>query len=192
MATPAASADKADHQGERIKALRLQKGLSIRGLAKQSGLTHPFIAMVERNETSPSVSSLKKILSVLDVTLSDFFSDRDSLDRVAFYRADDLVELADGDQVSYRQVGANLRNAQMMLLHERYAPGASTGDDGYSHQAEEGGVVIQGRLEITVGDVTEILGPGDAYYFDSTLPHRMENVSEDECVVVSAVTPRTF
>ena len=192
MATPAASADKADHQGERIKALRLQKGLSIRGLAKQSGLTHPFIAMVERNETSPSVSSLKKILSVLDVTLSDFFSDRDSLDRVAFYRADDLVELADGDQVSYRQVGANLRNAQMMLLHERYAPGASTGDDGYSHQAEEGGVVIQGRLEITVGDATEILGPGDAYYFDSTLPHRMENVSDDECVVVSAVTPRTF
>ena len=192
MATPSASADKADHQGERIKALRLQKGLSIRGLAKQSGLTHPFIAMVERNETSPSVSSLKKILSVLDVTLSDFFSDRDSLDRVAFYRADDLVELADGDQVSYRQVGANLRNAQMMLLHERYAPGASTGDDGYSHQAEEGGVVIQGRLEITVGDATETLGPGDAYYFDSTLPHRMENVSDEECVVVSAVTPRTF
>lgn len=192
MATRVAAPDKADHQGERIKSLRLEKGLSIRGLAKQSGLTHPFIAMVERNETSPSVSSLKKILSVLDVTLSDFFSDRDSLDRVAFYRADDLVELADGEQVSYRQVGANLRNAQMMLLHERYAPGASTGDDGYSHQAEEGGVIIQGRLEITVGNVSETLGPGDAYYFDSTLPHRMENVSDEQCIVVSAVTPRTF
>jgi len=193
LVEPAESiAEKTERLGPHIRALRLGQQLSIRELAKRSGLTHPFISMVERNETSPSVASLKRILSGLGTTLSDFFSPKDSLERVAFYRADELVELADGEALSYRQVGANLKDAHMMLLHERYAPGASTGEERYSHQAQEGGVVVQGTLQITVGDQTQTLGPGDAYYFDSTLPHRMENISDEECIVVSAVTPRTF
>jgi len=186
------TADRIESLGPRLRALRGERGFSIRALAKRSGLTHPFLSLVERNQTSPSVASLKRILAALDTTLSDFFSPKDSLERVAFYKSDELVELADGEQLSYRQVGANLKNAQMMLLHERYAPGANTGDESYSHQAQEGGIVIRGTLQITVGDKTETLGPGDAYYFDSTLPHRMENISTEECIVVSAVTPRTF
>jgi len=184
--------DKNEQLGAQIRALRGKQKLSIRELAKRSGLSHPFISMVERNETSPSVASLKKILAALDTTLSDFFTPRDSLDRVAFYKADELVELADGETLSYRQVGANLKNAHMMMLHERYAPGATTGDEGYSHQAQESGIVVKGTLRITVDEKTATLGPGDAYYFDSTLPHRMENISEEECIVISAVTPPTF
>lgn len=189
------AAQKTEHSeqlGAQIRSLRSKKKLSIRELAKRSGLSHPFISMVERNEASPSVASLKKILAALETTLSDFFTPRDSLDRVAFYKAHELVELADGEKLSYRQVGANLKNANMMILHERYAPGATTGDEGYSHNAQEGGIVVKGTLQITVDEKTETLGPGDAYYFDSTLPHRMENITEEECVVISAVTPPTF
>lgn len=178
--------------GTRIKKLRAQKGISIRSLAEASGLTHPFISMVERNLNSPSVSSLKKLLSALGVTLSEFFADKNSLERVAFYRADELTELADGEKLSYRQVGANLQGAEMMILHERYAPGADTGEDQYHHQAQEGGIVIKGKLLITVGDESKVLQEGDAYYFDSTIPHKMQNIFDEECVVVSAVTPPTF
>lgn len=184
--------EQTEQLGAQIRALRSKQNLSIRELAKRSGLSHPFISMVERNEASPSVASLKKILAALETTLSDFFTPRDSLDRVAFYKAHELVELADGEKLSYRQVGANLKNANMMILHERYAPGATTGDEGYSHNAQEGGIVVKGTLQITVDEKTETLGPGDAYYFDSTLPHRMENITEEECVVISAVTPPTF
>lgn len=185
-------AEQSEQLGAQIRSLRSKQKLSIRELAKRSGLSHPFISMVERNEASPSVASLKKILAALGTTLSDFFTPRDSLDRVAFYKADELVELADGEKLSYRQVGANLKNANMMMLHERYAPGASTGDEGYSHKAQESGIVVKGRLHITVDEKTATLGPGDAYYFDSTLPHRMENITDEECIVISAVTPPTF
>jgi transcriptional regulator with XRE-family HTH domain len=178
--------------GSKIREKRKERKTSIRQLAKDSGLTHAFISMVEREISSPSVSSLKKILNALDITLSDFFSDKSSLDRVAFYKADDLVELADGKKLSYRQVGANLKDAKMTILHERYAPGADTGEDAYSHQAQEGGVVVQGKLLITVGTETRVLEKGDAYYFDSTIPHKMQNIYDEECVVISAVTPRTF
>lgn len=178
--------------GYRLKQLRLSKNMSLRALAERSGLSHPFISSIEKNVGNPSVSSLKRILDELDITLSDFFAEKVSVERVAFYKASELVELADGEKLSYRQVGANLKDAKMMILHERYAPGASTGEDAYHHVAEEGGVVVSGRILITVGDTSKVLESGDAYYFDSTLPHKMENIFEEECVVISAITPPTF
>ena len=59
-------------------------------------------------------------------------------------------------------------------------------------RSEEGGVVLRGRLEVTVGDQRRVLGPGDAYYFNSRLPHRFRTVGEEVCEVVSACTPPSF
>ena len=57
---------------------------------------------------------------------------------------------------------------------------------------EEWGVVVQGSLELTVGDRVELLGPGEGYYFESSRPHRFRNVGDDELVIVSANTPPSF
>jgi quercetin dioxygenase-like cupin family protein len=61
-----------------------------------------------------------------------------------------------------------------------------------SHKGEEGGVVIAGRIELTVGGQARILETGDAYYFASAVPHRFRNVSEEPCEIISASTPPTF
>ncbi len=58
-----------------------------------------------------------------------------------------------------------------------------------SHESEEGGIVLNGRIEITVGDQQRVLGPGDAYYFDSRVPHRFRNVGNEACEIISACTP---
>ena len=55
----------------------------------------------------------------------------------------------------------------MAVLHEVYAPGADTGSEMLAHAGEEGGIVVNGRIEVTVGGQTQVLGPGDAYYFSS-------------------------
>lgn len=178
--------------GQRLRALREQKGLTLRRLGALSGVSHPAIMQIERDLSSPSVSVLHRLLKPLEVTLSGFFSDAANVDAAVFYKADELTEIADGKMLSYRQVGANLTNRSMMILHERWAPGADSGDECYSHEAEEGGVVIKGRLVITLGDETRTLEEGDAYYFDSRIPHKMHNPFDEECVVVSAVSPPTF
>ena len=77
-------------------------------------------------------------------------------------------------------------------MTETYQPGADTGDTMLSHDSEEGGVVLRGRIEVTVGHQATILGPGDAYYFDSRLPHRFRNLGEDVCELVSACAPPSF
>jgi mannose-6-phosphate isomerase-like protein (cupin superfamily) len=61
-----------------------------------------------------------------------------------------------------------------------------------SHAGEEGGVVIKGRIELTVGGATRVLAAGEAYYFASQLPHRFRNVGRETCEIISACTPPTF
>ncbi|MCG7521960.1 cupin domain-containing protein [Ruegeria sp. Ofav3-42] len=53
-------------------------------------------------------------------------------------------------------------------------------------------MVISGGIEISVGEERKILGPGDAYLFDSRRPHRFRQIGPKSCVIVSACTPPTF
>lgn len=77
-------------------------------------------------------------------------------------------------------------------MYECYQPGADTGHTMFRHEAEEGGIVINGRIEVTVGEKTRILGPGDAYLFNSRTPHRFRNIDKKVCTLVTACTPPSF
>ena len=189
-AYPADSLSPAD-VGGRLQAVRLKHGLSQRELARRAGLTHSTISLIEQNRVSPSVGSLKKILDGVPITLSEFFAEGMGDDAQIFYRRTELMELA-GGKISYRQVGRHLEGRALQLLHERLAPGADTGEMMMQHNAEEGGVIIRGALEVTVGAVKRVLKPGDAYYFNSNIPHRFRNVGDEECELVSVCTPPSF
>lgn len=177
--------------GARLKALRESHSLSQRELAKRAGVSNAIISMIEQNRSSPSVGMLKKLLDGFPMSLAEFFADDLKPRPQIFFAAPELVELA-GGPVSYRQVGRDMTGKAIQLMHEHYQPGADTGAQMLSHEAEEGGVIIRGRLEVTVGDQIRILGPGDAYYFDSRTPHRFRNVGAEECEVVTANSPPSF
>ena len=182
--------------GARLRAVREARGLSQRELAARAGLTNGTISLIEQNKTSPSVASLKKVLDALPMALSAFFSQEGQADAPQyFYAASELTELSPpnpgGAGVSLRQIGDAARHA-LQILHERYPPGADTGPELLSHEAEEGGVVVAGGIEITVADQRRVLNPGDGYLFDSRLPHRFRNIGDVDCVIVSACTPPTF
>jgi uncharacterized cupin superfamily protein len=94
--------------------------------------------------------------------------------------------------VSYRQVGRNLLNHRIQMLYEEYAPGSSSGKAPLVHEGEEAGIVIEGNLELTIDGEITFLGPGDAYLFQSSRPHRFRNKGSQICIVVSACTPPSF
>jgi mannose-6-phosphate isomerase-like protein (cupin superfamily) len=75
------------------------------------------------------------------------------------------------------------------LIVERYEPGADTGPGLYHHEAEEAGLVLKGKLELTVEGNRYVLGPGDAYYFDSRCSHRVRNLGKGEARAISVNTP---
>jgi len=94
--------------------------------------------------------------------------------------------------VELRLVGGRLAQRSMSILHERYAANADTGEEMLTHAGEEGGVVVKGKIELTVGGESRVLGAGDAYYFKSSVPHRFRNIGREECEIVSASSPPSF
>lgn len=183
--------------GARLKAIRQQNGLSQRQLAETSGVPHGQISMIETNKSSPSVASLRKILGGLNLGMSEFFEPEASEDDKPFYTPSELRDLtsrlyseANGFKgtITLKQIG-NARLHGLQILQETYEPGADTGADMLEHVASEGGIVITGEIEVTVGDRVMILKAGDSYLFNSREPHRFRNISDRQATVVSACTP---
>ncbi|MGI9204752.1 MAG: cupin domain-containing protein [Woeseiaceae bacterium] len=177
--------------GLRLKALRSSRGLSQRSLATASGVSNATISLIENGRTDPSMGMLKRILDSLNVSFAEFFAADSLTDNRYFYRHAELSEISSGP-ISYLQVGSDLSGSQLQILYERYQPGADTGQSMLSHDAEEGGVILQGRLEVTVGTQVQTLSAGDAYRFSSSLPHRFRNTGKEDCLIVSACTPPSF
>jgi transcriptional regulator with XRE-family HTH domain len=177
--------------GTRLRSIRTSFGISQRELARRAGVTNGLISLIEQNRVSPSVSSLKKVLDGVPMSLAEFFTLDLAAAPQAFFGTEELVELGNAE-VSLRLVAAQRQGRQMSVLHERYAPGAQTGEEMLAHRGEEAGVVIRGRIELTVSGVTRVLGPGEAYYFASQLPHRFRNAGREPCEIISACTPPTF
>lgn len=173
--------------GARLRYVRQAAGLSQRELAKRAGMTNAAISVIENNQSSPSVASLKKVLEVIPLSLTEFFALETPAEYKIFFKQEELVPIAQG-AVSFRQVG-DMRYHSLQILHERYTPGADTGRSMLQHESEEGGIVLEGSIELTVGERKTLLKSGDAYLFDSRQPHRFRNIGKTDCVIVSACTP---
>src|SRR5438270_10831032 len=146
--------------GVHLKSVRQMYGLSQRELAKRAGVTNGLISLIEQNRVSPSVSSLKKVLDGIPMVLADFFTLDLAGSPQVFFPREDLANIGTG-AVDLRLVGSRLPKRSMSLLHERYAPHADTGEEMLSHAGEEGGVVVKGSIELSVGGESRILQSGD-------------------------------
>lgn len=181
--------------GKKLQEIRKAKGLSQRELAARAGLTNGTVSLIEQNKTSPSVASLKSLLDAIPMSIADFFATVaiDDTPKV-FYSADEFVEVApqtSESSVSLRQLG-NASSHSLQLLDETYPPLADTGPELMQHVGEEAGIVIEGQIEITVGECIKVLKAGEGYLFDSNQPHRFRNVGQKTCRIMSACTPPTF
>lgn len=178
--------------GSKLRELRRRRSLTVRDVAARSGISPSAISLIERDKISPSVNTMGAILDVLGSTMPGFFNDLQvGLVSSPFYPAEDLVEIGRPKSISYRMIGMNHANRDLLILHEHYVPGADTGEE-ISHAAQEGGMIIRGAVELTVGGVARTLRAGDGYYFDSRTPHRFRNSSDEPAEIVSAITPPTY
>lgn len=179
-----------ENVGRRLRLLREARGISQRMLAKRVGITNSTISLIESDRKSPSVGALKRILDGLSVGLAEFFAVGSEESRQVFFASEELTQIGRG-RISYLQIGGGDGRA-LQMLRETYQPGADTGKVPLVHRGEEVGIVLSGRLEVFVDDEHRILGPGDAYAFESHRPHRFRAVGPMPCHVVSACTPPTF
>lgn len=174
--------------GGRLKAARVARGLTQRDLANRAGVTNGMISMIEQNKHSPSVATLNRLTDALGLSFAEFFSLDLAPAPQVFYGKDELVQLTEG-KVRFSVVAGERRGKALQILHEIYEPGGDTGVEMLTHRGEEGGIVIEGEIELTVGNEKRVLKPGDSYYFESTVPHRFRNSGRKRTVIISACTP---
>ena len=179
--------------GQRLQAIRTLKGLSQRELAKRAGVTNSTISMIEKNSVSPSISSLRKVLGGIPMSMVEFFSVELAPETPSqiVYKAHELLDISDG-AVTMKLVGKAHSSRAIAFLNEVYPPGADTGDEMLTHEGEETGILLEGRLELVVGYETFVLEAGDSYYFESTRPHRFRNPFDEPARLISAATPANF
>jgi len=188
--------------GDEIRQLRKVRSITLQQMADAIGKSVGFLSQVERNKTKPSVAALQDISEVLGVHIGWFFQpnlpvveeEQQYIVRRKNRRRLSYSELSDTNYLGLHDhlLSTNL-TGELALGISRYEPGASTGDDSYEHKGEEAGLVLEGRLELTIEDKKYLLEAGDSFSFESQLKHRYANLSEHEdALVVWANTPITL
>jgi len=176
--------------GDRVKALREAMGLSLRDLARASGVSAPMVSQVERGETSPTLSVATKIASGLEMTLSQLLR-LDEEPHVAVVRRADRVTMArDGHQLA--QLSPALPGQRHSVSLHTLRPNAATGGAGdpplHEPGSRETAVVLEGSLVLALGGERFELASGDAITFDADLPHHFENSGRNQASFIAVVT----
>jgi transcriptional regulator with XRE-family HTH domain len=187
--------------GHRLATLRREHRYSIRQLALRANVSASLISDVERGKVEPSISTLKRLADALGTTLTYFFSDpTESSGRVVRAAERPMIDgIPRGeDRAGMRSRGIRFELASpeeaetVEAIYGRYEVGASMGDEPVTHEGEEWGMVLQGRLKVWVGEEIHFLDPGDSIWFPSTIPHRMENVAKEQTEYIWIDTPKSF
>ncbi len=185
--------DGSELDGAEVRALRKARGMSLAELSAASALSVGYLSQIERNRSTPSVKALGAIARALGVTVGWFFSGGAAgppQERGLVVRRDNRRRIIFRDGFVDYLLSPGL-DGSLELLLSHFKPGASTGEP-YTHRGEEAGLVLRGRLEVTVGGRSFVLEQGDSFSFHSSEPHGYRNVADDETVVVYAITPPTY
>jgi len=189
--------------GERLGRLRHEHRYSIRKLAERAGVSASLISDVERGKVEPSITTLKRLSDALGTTLTYFFSEPAqqsgrvvrASERVVLNGADDAqAELRSAIQMSgiRFELASPDQSETIEAIYGLYEVGATMGDEPVTHEGEEWGMVLRGRLKVWVGEEIHFLDPGDSIWFPSTIPHRMENVAQEPTEYIWIDTPKSF
>ena len=169
--------DKDMKIGEKIRGLRIARGLSVADVAQRSGIPESTIHSIEGHLVSPPLGNLVSLARVFEVPVGDFFGDGGdspycvvrSRDRKTVSRFNSTGGASGG--YSYESLGHHKKNRHMEPFLVTLSPVDPAQVEPNQHIGEEILFVLEGQVEVRILDRTEILSPGDSIYYDSAMPH---------------------
>lgn len=168
--------------GARIRRLRTAKGLSLKTVSERSGTSIGMLSLIERGRSSPSVRLLARLADALEVTVAHFIPG----DHLSGTREQPVMRVSNRPEISIWRAGITkhvitpTRQGQhgLVLMEVTIEPGGTSGDESYSHEGEEAGVLVEGQLNLVIDKERFLLNEGDGFRFLSSVPHRFSNPSD--------------
>ena len=176
-----------NHQdiGKNIRRLRKEKGLTLAGMAERCRCSSSLISQIETGAVNPSLSTLKQVSDALGITIASLFTAGPNSENAIFslMKAKERKSLTTQEGVTFQLLSRKIDFSCEFILNE-WPPGASTGKDAYTHDGEECGLLIEGKLDIEINGQIYHMGPGDSITLLSSVPHRIWNPGRKKAVAV--------
>ncbi len=156
-----------------IRDLRKQRGFSLRKLADLCGLSINAISKIERGENSPTVVSLHRLATALDVPITTLFREQAEDEAIFIRHNEGLRHLIEG--IVFESLGSGLSQQQLEPFLIIMEPGQRLDENPVTHQGEEFVYCIAGQIEYHVADRTYRINSGDSLIFKASQPHYWHN-----------------
>ncbi len=179
--------------GEKLKRLRKKRGVTLKEIARATGFSPALISQIENNNISPPIATLMKISKFFNVKISYFFEEEEEsvyeVVRKDQRRVVKKVISPEGTDHGYiyESLAYRKKNRIMDPFILVVEPGMRYEENLYSHDGEEFLYVMEGEVEMIVGDERIILREGDSIYFDSTVKHRLLSHSDKISKVLAVI-----
>jgi transcriptional regulator with XRE-family HTH domain len=179
--------------GYAIRTQRKKSGMTLVELAKKTDFSISYLSQIERNLLTPSIATLRKLADALGLPAGQLMlkDAGQSNAPVAVVRRTERKKLAfPGSDIHYELLTPDMRRRASLLWVE--APPGSESGPLFSHEGEDGVVVLKGTIEVEVGGVWHRLGRGDSIYFNANIPHRWRNHETEAAQAIWLSTPPSF
>lgn len=185
--------------GSEVRQLRKARQMTLKNLCEASGVSLSHLSAIERGSSQPSMDVLSAISDALSVTPDWFFARRPGagpMEQAHVVRSQnrrnlnslygqDVRELGYTDALLSSSIGGDFYMGLSV-----YEPNSGPSDDALlKHQGEIHAFLIEGELEVGLGDEVITLHEGDSYSCDASIPHRARNRTGRVARLIWAISP---
>lgn len=162
----------------RLKAARQTQGLSLEAVAKLSGVSRSMVSQIERGESSPTIATLWNLTRALQVDFAGLLDAAQNAEAVHVLRAADVPTINNlGMGCRIRILSPPSEAGRYEVYELELNAGGELDSQAHRRGAREHLTVIEGTLEVTSGEASERLGPGDTARYAADIPHRIAAVA---------------
>lgn len=182
--------NKGEHMkiGKKIKALRLQKNLTLQELASRSEVTKGFLSQLERDLTSPNIQALEDILEALGTNLSEFFKEEKE-EKMVFTNKDYFIDERENETIEWIVPNAQKNAMEPILLTIK--PGKRTSLI-TSFDGEAFGYILKGVVTLMINEKAYKVKAKETFYVSGNKSHYLKNHTKQDVTLLWITTPPQF
>lgn len=186
---------KALKLGAKIRELRIKNRYTLQDLAVKTGLSKPFLSQIENDHVVPPIATLIKLARALNVSLSYFFQDETTTQKISITRRNERIRIERRPHheregvVSYiyESLETKKRDKHMEPFYVEFPPISVEEMNFTTHEGEEFLYILEGKVEFRTVDRVEILEEGDSIYLDSSISHAFRCVGDKPAKAVAVI-----
>ncbi len=166
--------------GKRLASLRRKKKLTLKHLANETGLSTAYISQIEKGEKIPPVAVILQLSRALEIDSGVLLKQEKRL--AGRKSAEDYQKRT--EDYSYETLTPEAQHKHLKAFRVFIDPKSDHKGVSYQHLGEEFIYVLKGKIEVMVGENKNTLGPQDSLHFNSSIVHKLRNVSNQKAELV--------